>query len=308
MTNQFRNLSAGGDNFTQSAASSYQQFLTDSECIAVRIFDAFIGSVGLVGNVTVVAIILHQRFMLDIPSTWFVLSLAVADTLFCLAVIPLTNAICSGSYIMILGVVSQFITMASAGNLFTLTFNRFLSVYNSLRYPALMTCSRAKCLVLIPWVTSFLLSAVVGVSIQAGIQKIHYIHSSYYTVLIILTSGLNIYMLKLARNKRKDTVQRLNGFIFPNDKLLKNEIYMLVRLLTLALTFFGASIPTTVLLFLYPTSTSRITRSFLRKMVWCLLALLFNSAVDPFIYSAKHPIFQRYFKKARNRIFPQNTM
>ncbi|CAB4026980.1 cannabinoid receptor 1 isoform X3, partial [Paramuricea clavata] len=230
--NHFANLS-GGNNTTHSNASNHRgQTFGDSECIIIRILFVFTGSVGLLENIAVVAIILHNRIMLDFPSNWFVLSLAIADAIFCFAAIPFINALCTGaSHIFLIGVVAQFVSIASAGNLFILTFNRFLSVYNSLRYPGLMTYRRAKCLVVIPWGIAFLMSALVGISVQAGIQNIAYLHSSYYTTLIILTSGLNIYMFKLARSKRRVTVQQQSAVLAAGDKSLRKEFRLLIRLL-----------------------------------------------------------------------------
>jgi hypothetical protein len=262
---------------------------------------------GLLQNIAVIAIILSKRAMLDVPSNWFVLSLAIADAFFCLAVIPLVNTILSASGFITFGVVAQFITIASAGNLLMLTFNRFLSVYNSLRYPLLMTCSRAKRLVIIPWTIAFLLSAVVGILLQVGIQDILYLHSSYYTILIISISALNIYMIRQARSKREATVRLQSAVLTPNEKLLKKEYRLFIRLLIVTLTFFGACIPTMVLMYLYPTVSSRQTRSFVRKSIWCLFALLFNAAANPVIYAFNHPIFERYFNRKRNVVFPQQV-
>lgn len=87
----FRNLSVSGDSLSQSNASSYKKYLIDLECTVIRFVFTCIGSIGLLGNVTVAAIIPRHRIRLDISSSWFVLSLAVADAIFCLTVIPLTN-------------------------------------------------------------------------------------------------------------------------------------------------------------------------------------------------------------------------
>jgi hypothetical protein len=49
--------------------------------------------------------------------------------------------------IAIFAIIVQFAMFSSTGNLSLLTFNRFLSVYSSLRYTAFMTINRAKRLV-----------------------------------------------------------------------------------------------------------------------------------------------------------------
>jgi hypothetical protein len=101
MDNHFGNLS-GGSNITHSNAGNHRQTFVDSECIIIRFLFVFTGSVGLLENIAVVAIILHNRIMLDFPSNWFVLSLAIADAIFCFAAIPLINALCSGASYIIL--------------------------------------------------------------------------------------------------------------------------------------------------------------------------------------------------------------
>jgi hypothetical protein len=109
------------------------------------------------------------------------------------------------------------------------------------------------------------------------------------------------------------SVQQQSAVLPPRNKLLclrlRKEFRLLFRrLLIVALTFFGACIPTIVVMYLHPTPSSRQTRSFRRKIIWCSFAMIFNAAVDPLIYSTNHPIFKRYFNNARNRIFPQHTV
>ena len=306
MTNLFANLT-GNDNLTVANASSLQNFFTETECFMIRFLFVFIGSVGLLENTAVVIIILNNRIMLDYPSNWFVLSLAAADWIFCFAAILLTYALCTGSTSFVIGIVAQFLSVASGGNLLILTFNRFLSVYNSLRYPGLMTCSRAKCLVIIPWAIAFLMSAVIGISVQVGVKNLNYLHASYYALLFLLTNALNAYMFKIAREKRRVTMQQQNAVLaVGKKKLMKNEFRLLIRLFFVTLTFQATCVTTTILLYLYPTLAARQTRSFVEKMIWCLLAILFNAAVDPLIYSTNHPIFRRHLKKLRNRFRREN--
>ena len=290
-------------------SSSAQATFENSEYRTIHLFFGLLGCAGLAGNLVVVAIIVHnRRLMLDLPSSWFVLSLAIADAVFSATGIPAMYGLCKGASYIYLGVAIEFLTIASAGNLFILTFNRFLSVYNSLRYPALMTTGRAKVLLVLPWVTAFCLCGVVWISCEAGVHHILYLLSAYYTTLVLLTSALNIYMFKIARDKRTVTARQQWAVHSPSRKLLDKEHCLSVRLLLVTLTFFGACIPTIVLLFLYPTMASRQTRSFKRKFIWCFMAALFNAAVNPFIYTTNHPILKRYFSKTRNRVFPQRSV
>ena len=300
MTSQFGNLS---DNKNVNKASAHQQTITDTECIILRIFFSSVGSIGLLENAAAALIILRNRNMLDRPSNWFLLSLAITDAMFCFRAIPLIHPVCTEASCTNFNVLAQFAMTTNAGNVFIFTFDRFLSVYHSLRYPTLMTCTRARCLITVAWAVAFLLTAVVDISGEAGIENITYLHSSYYTTLIIWTIALNIYMFKTARDKRRVTTQQQNSLRPPEDRLPKCEICLPTRPLIATLTFLGASIPTIVSLYLYPTIPTRQTSSFQRKIVWCFVFMVVNSAADPLVYLPTKPVFRRYFKNARNRIF-----
>lgn len=306
MTNQFGNLSADSENVTQ--ASKHQQTITDTECIIIRTLFSSVGSVGLLENAAAVVIILRNRNMLDRPSNWFLLSLAIADAMFCLRAIALTHPLCTGTSCTNFGVLAQLVMITSAGNVFIFTFDRFLSVYHSLRYPALMTCSRARCLIIVAWAVAFLLTAAVEISGQAGIHNITYLHSSYYTALIISTTALNVYVFKTAWDKRRITAQQQNALRPPEDGFVKREFCLPTRPFIAALTFWGASIPTIVSLYLYPIIPARQTSSFQRNIVWSFVAMVFSSAANPPMYLANNPVFQRYFNNLRNRIFRPNSV
>ena len=294
----------------QTGNFSNEPIFEESELMIIHILFAFFGFTGLLVNIIVVAVIIHKRLILDLPSSWFGLSLAIADAVFSSTGIPAMHGLCTGASYVFLGVVVEFLTIASAGNLLTLTFNRFLSVYSSLRYPALMTPMKAKILVVVPWATALVLSAVVWISCQAGIDNALYLLSAYYTTLVILISALNIYMFKTAREKLKVTARQKTTVQEHNRKLPNKKFCQSVRLLLVTLTFYGACIPTIILLFLYPTVHSRETRPFKRKIIGCFLVSLFNAVLNPFLYqpSTNHPMFKRYFNNVGNQIFQRRSV
>ena len=292
----------------QTGNFSYETIFEEYEILIIHILFAFFGFTGFLVNIIVVAVIIHKRLMVDLPSSWFVFSLALADAVFSSTGIPAMHGLCTGAPYVFLGVVVEFLTIANAGNLLILTFNRFLSVYSSLRYPAFMTPTTAKTLVVAPWATALMLSAVVWISCQAGIHNILYLLSAYYTTLVVLTSALNIYIFKTARDKRKVTALQQSAVQELNCKLLDKEFYLSVRLLLVTLTFYGACIPTIVLLYLYPTVHSRETRSFKRKIIVCFLVSLFNAVLNPFLYTTNQAIFKQYFNNVRNLIFPRRSI
>lgn len=214
-------------NFTN--ASNLDGF-TEAEITAIQVCYSITGSVGLIENIGVIMVILCKRIMLEFPSNWFVLSLAIADASHCLGGIffaitiekidqkPLPKLEEIDSIYIVYGIIIQFSLLSSTGNLFLLTFNRFLSVYNSLRYPAYMTTSRAKCLVWVPWIIAVLIIAIFGYSTKAGIKNATYLTTTLYTVLISSITVLNIYMVRKAREKRRNDVRQEDTFSSPRGK------------------------------------------------------------------------------------------
>jgi hypothetical protein len=291
-------------NFSPSNTSLHDR-LTDSEVASLRFCHNFLGGVGFLENLGVVAVILHNRQMLDFPANWFVLSLAVSDALACV-VIPLAINVITipDEKIGQLTVVFSFIVLANSGNLFMLTFNRFLSVYNSLRYPAYMTTKRAKCLVLIPWINAVILQTYAHLTNTTSFVRI-----AYFGVLILSITALNAYLLKKARKNKKEIKQLEASVLGRKATSFLKEYGLVIRLTIVSLTFFASCIPIMLIWLLHKREDPGDPSTPLKRtFAWCVVATELNSIIDPFVYSVNHPIFRRYFDKIRNRLRRQNRV
>jgi hypothetical protein len=293
-------------NFSPSNASLHDR-LTDSEVAALRFCHNLLGCVGFVENLAVVAVILHNRQMLDFPANWFVLSLALSDAFACV-VIPLAINVITipDEKIGQLTAVFAFIVLANSGNLFMLTFNRFLSVYNSLRYPEYMTTKRAKFLVLIPWLNAVILQAYAHHT-----ERTSLLGSAYFGALIFSFTALNAYLLKKARKNKKE-IKQLETAVLGATKAATSflkEYGLVIRLTIVSFTFFASCIPIMVLWLLHKRKDpGDASTPFKRTFVWCVVATELNSIIDPLVYSVNHPIFRRYFDKIRNRLRRRNRV
>ena len=158
-------------NFTTAVNESDHDFFTATEKAGMMLCHSFLGAVGFLENLGVVLVVLKNRIMLDCPGNWFVLSLALGDALMCIVVNLVVDITLAQRYLPFLSTVFRFLMLSTSGNLFMLTFNRFLSLYNSLRYPALMTTKRAKCLTLLPWIISFFIYAV---NLKGIVGRVYY--------------------------------------------------------------------------------------------------------------------------------------
>ena len=204
--------------------------------------------------------------------------------------------------VKLLVTVFRFITLSRWGNLFVLTFNRFLSLYNSLRYPAQMTVSKAKYLTLLPWFIAFFLSILYTSFQWTNLSS--YLVGVYYIALVLSIASLNIYIFKMARDKSK-VIKRLERAV-QAPKTAKREYRLTVRLLLISFMVFGSSVPLMVLGAKYESKES--TAAFVTNFLWSTVALLLNTIIDPIIYSSNHPIFKRYYEKIRNRLCRRNVV
>ena len=289
-------------------STSDDEVIPEGEIAAIRVCHSLLGTVGVLENIAVVFVLLSNIMMLDFPSNWFVLSLASADAVTCIVLNVLVN-LCLNSCqnIEIYASLFRFLAMVTTGSLFTITFNRFLSVYNSLRYPAIMTTSRAKFLVLIVWTTASVLSPAYELMTQLS-----YVVGTYYGLLITWIIILNMYMLKQARDKRKGRKRLESRFLCsvqaPRTKYFTKERVLPFRLFIVFLTFIASSIPLMVLAHVYHNKETRTSVSFHRNVAWCVLALQLNAIIDPIVYSIDHPIFRRHVEKVKNHLFSRNKI
>ena len=291
------------DKNITTANKTVEGVLTKSEITAMQLCHGFLGTIGFLENLGVIFVILLNRMLLDFPANWFVVSLAISDAITCAIINIVVNIyIIAGLNLEVLVMVFRFVALASANNLFILTFNRFLSVHNSLRYPAIMTTFRAKCLVLIGWIIAFLLSPVYELLHWAKLSQLSYIVGTYYSALITAITSLNIYIVRQARSKRKQIEQVEMQVLGTKTTSSTREYLLAIRLVIMFLTFLASTIPLMVLVQAYNNEKSRRSVSVHRHFVWCIVAMELNSIIDPFIYTVNHPVFRKYLHKVRNGI------
>lgn len=303
------NISWKSRNFTTVTIDDSS--LPSSEIILTQLCHGLLGTIGFLENVAVVMVILFNksRILLDFPSNWFVLSLAVIDALTCVVINLVVNIyFIAGRKIDILVTMVRFVAHCTSGNLFVLTLNRFLSVYNCLRYPAIMTVSRAKRLVLLPWVIGLLLCPLYEYSRWAKLPDMTYVGGAYYGTIILSITALNIYILKQARDKSKKIKELEMAVLGKRTESSMKDYRLVIRLLIVSLTFFSSAIIFMVSARQYQNEEIRRSLSFKRNFIWCSTAMQFNAIIDPVVYSINHPIFTKYMNKIRSRLSRRNKV
>ena len=296
-----------GENFN-AANKTDDEVLSKSEITAMQLCHGLLGTVGFLENIGVIFVILLNRIMLDFPSNWFVLSLALSDTVTCIFLnVHVNIRFISHQNVETMAIPVRFLAMATTGSLFTVTLNRYLSVYNSLRYPAIMTTMKAKCLVVIVWIIAFVFSPA-----YESMPQLAYVVGTYYGALISSNMILNMYILKQARDKRKQIKileRQLQAYVqVRGTKYFMRERVLAFRLLIVFLTFIASTIPMMVFAHVYHNEEYRRSVSVQRNFVWCTVAFQLNSIIDPLVYSIDQPMFKSFLNKIRHRVFPRNVI
>ena len=292
-----------------NGTSDTDRVFTDAEFVAVKSLFALSSLVGSVENIVVIVAILTSDILLDIPSNWFVLSLALADALVCILALPFLGVqeIILAEIFQAFAILTLF---SSSGNLLILTFNRFLSVYDSLKYPSRMTVGRAKRLVLVPWGLAFFfaITAMVVYLADVPVQALRYIWIVYYFVVTTLVVALNGYTLKKAKDHHKTIKRQHNSVITGQQKSLMREYRSFFRLVAVIMTFFAACISNMSVSFAYPTKNDRQSSSFVRMATLVYLVNLLNAMFDPLVYFISSKEFKRYLTKVKRCVFGRNDM
>ena len=271
------------------------------ECVAVKVLLGLFSLVGFAENVVVIVAILTSYILRDIPSNWFVLSLAFGDVLFCVysSVIfihlqpkkNLPNVLNSLWYIKPLALISY---LSSSSSLFVLIFNRFLSIYDSLKYRSRMTLERAKRLIFLLWVLIVLMAIFSEI--------LSFICFSLCCLSIV---ALNVYLLKKASEQRRAIKRQHAAVITGQKKSMMNEYRSFFRLAVVTFTFGVASIFNIAFEVFRLKGLTRKSVSFERMLLVCVMLFAINSVFDPLVYCMTSNEFKRIFKKMKGRLSGQ---
>lgn len=135
----------------------------DAQVLSTLVGLSFIALIVTVGNTLVVAAVFNSS-KLRSPTNTFIVSLAVSDLMVGVAVLPFSatwevfKVWLFGDYLCSVWLaVDVWMCTASILNLCAISLDRYLAVTRPVQYPSLMTSFRAKVLVVIVWVLSFVI-------------------------------------------------------------------------------------------------------------------------------------------------------
>ena len=265
-------------NLTMESTESFKP----GEFVMLKFLLGLFSFFGFVENVAVIVVFLTSHILHDIPSSWFVLSLVVADTLSCVYASVafvhfhptnhLPKDLRSLRYMPPLGRISYL------SSLFVLIFNRFLSIYDSLKYPSRIIRGRAKRLIFLVWSVVFLITILCHVS-----TLLEFLSHIYITLVSFFIIAFNVYLLKKARDQHR-TIKRHTVVITGEKKSMTSEYRSLFRLTMVTFTFAVVAIYNVVFTIFRFSRPTKEYFSYQRMVVACNILFAINSSFDPFVY------------------------
>ena len=270
---------------TMNDTRKSKAFFTPGELAAVTFFEMSLGGIGVVTNFAVIVSVLRKLHILfDSPAKFLVLNLVFVDAVISLLAFPRV-ALTHETGLVILDCFTQFTLLASGGNLLLLVFNRFLSVYDSMKYPSYMIVGTTKrsivAVFLLPWSAAIFFPILFVV---ADLHELMYISAVYYTVVILLTTAMDGYMLRKAYHLRETIEKQHNVVTIRQKKSLLEKWQPLLRPIVVRVIFFTSCVSNIVIWFVYPTKADRQSRSFLVHITWSYVLALLNAAINPTVY------------------------
>ena len=300
------------NNFSTVTSSTVSSIsapaFSGDELLLLTVVLLLISLIGISQNIIVAAaIFLSRNRLLDIPSTWLLLSLTVGDLLVCSVSVPLHIVHLHKFYWEPMLMFAQLTTLVSSGSLVMLTFNRFISIFNTFSYMRRMTVRRAQMFALSVWIISLLLTICGTTGRIKKIQPLLYPAMGYYAVINVLTAGFHIYMFQKAWFKMRAIKKQCSNIMSGQQKTVIKEFHHFFRLFLVVGIYFVTWVPFIITLTLPQNDRERRMRWFQRRFTLCYTFLSINSVIHPIIYFLRGEEFKRFTRKLRPLVLPRST-
>ncbi|XP_022107911.1 orexin receptor type 2-like [Acanthaster planci] len=291
--------------------------MPDSKASSLLIgIDISIGIVGVIGNLLVSLTILKSK-ALHTLTHYFLLSLAIADSLVCIT--GIVHAYVITEYdnrtqeVEVLYIVVNYMERSSTGqsalSLLLVTFERFIGIVRPLHHCSFFTRRKVSFLILFVWVVPAFIE--ISGTIWLGVLKQncgeHFLpgcdpHPLGFIFILMnalllfaVPAAAMIWMyIQILRNLKQSARRRQNlGMQHPNE-LQRARQKLIHALLLVILAFLALIMPQKVmyivLLFMYQEPENQ---SILVLFQFAMILLVANSAVNPILYALKYDKFQQ---------------
>ena len=316
------NLKLNSSNFTgfKITGTKYSNYNGCQETLemAFWILYGVLGVVILLGNVTTIIVFLSNKQMRQSFMNVFLISLAVADVMMALLVIPGHAVFCTGcqysltKLCWLLGGTRFVVFPATKFNLLAITYDRYLAVLRPLEYKSKMTKSCVLKIIFLVWTVPVILASLRNfwqhtTSVEES-QRIDRIYSTVLifafvvvpVVLMIIVNGMIIKAIRKQRTTEDNFANSRNDDLDSrkqNDAESHRKRNGTISCVLIVLIFIVCWIPRAFYNFSHVFGRPDLVSPLLVKL--SLLFLFLQSSVNPFIYS----FYRDDFRKALLDLF-----
>ncbi|XP_029557750.1 trace amine-associated receptor 8c-like [Salmo trutta] len=297
--------------FQDRNSSCRKALLSTSIYITLYIFFSLISAVTVFLNVLVIISISHFK-QLHTPTNLLILSLAVADLLVGLIVIPVTTVAAMepcwgfGDYFCSFQFYISFLcTSLSLGNLVLISIDRYVAVCDPLLYHTRITIRRMMCCISITWWCSIIYDAVivknfVNVQVPSGCLKecfvvegktwvnniIYIAFTMVVPCSIIITLYMKIFVVARSQARKVFSKEAASKYGVKTVRANKSEKKAAKTLAIVVFTYLISWIPSLFIYFVFSVLGDHLLSYFTSYLA------LFNSLINPIIYAFFYPWFK----------------
>ena len=310
----------------------HREYPSSEFIIGIIIISCVCLFLGILGNV---GVILYNIFMnhTKTPTTYFVMNLAVSDTIVCCAFFPTwilkSSQILDGEEMgsanttcKISVAISGTSVALSLANLLAITIDRFIFISRPLKYPVIMTWERTYFMLLIVWVLCSINAVVLFLQDQDAADVI-YCRTNSQTVLAIdlftfyiplmTLIYLNYKVFKVARRQGRKVTSQPIRFVanqandlspaFCFTRATVRQLKLIKTFLVLLGMFLLCFIPYAVVKTMDIVNCTSGHCVPIHVYVFCVLLVGINSVCNPFIYGIRLKEYRNALRHAISTIY-----
>ena len=274
-------------------------YLSDAETACVVGVFVLFGLIGFLENLVLILSTLLTDQFADTPANFFVISLAFADLLVCGVSAPLFIYNCYHPIFTIFINVSKFNAVASTGSIFTLTFDRYISLVKGLKYPKIMTLKRTVSLVAGTWISASFVVISAAFGLVWEIKPLVRMTRFFLGFHISSTILMYMYMYNLGRKHRRQLARQAYA-VTGQIQAKFDEFIALRSLFMIAGSFALFWLPVTIAGFM--TDVRKDPVQFYRAYIFTTPLCVVNSVVDPVVYYYRSKGFRKSMKMLVRRL------
>lgn len=275
-----------------------------AEMKALTAINSTASVVGLVGNILVCFVVMKFRFLGRPKAELFIASLAIADLLVCVIAQPMYVMHLYGLLPSQLNTIRQAVTwistLVSVSHLFSISIERFLSLYFLHRYSFFVPDRIIWSAIILTWLTAIGFGAP-----AATLRKARHI-AQYFVIAILLIIPIlyagTFYIVRLQhqRIKKQLPAKKLSTSqkSFPRERKI---VYMIAVVVG---AFYFCITPLIILPFFFNIGASRaVIINAKRAFPWVNTVAFCNSCLNPYVYYWKSWRFRLALEMILRRIF-----